>query len=88
MYVRRKGFDDPVLLKFAIGFIALWEVNLSPTMCYFYLRSFELTSGRLTHDMCKGLRNVEPDIFDVYLENNTRLAIWVEVFKLHWILRG
>ena len=89
-YVQKKGPDDPALCNFATGFIAHWEFGFSQIS----------RSGRDTYvwgplrmtkpfldGMWKSLRDMEMNVLAELLENDMRLAVWVDVFKVRHLLR-
>lgn len=87
--MRKKGFDDPVLLEFATGLIACWEVYFSDSMGRrTYILPPLYKSGYFVNGMFAYLGRLELDELVELSEDDARLVIWVVVFKLHHFLRG
>lgn len=80
-YVRRKGFNDPVILEFATGLIAHWEV------CPQILIDPSNVSSQFISGICGCLRNLEPVEVNRLSEDDSQFTIWAEVLKIHHILR-
>ncbi|KLO14315.1 hypothetical protein SCHPADRAFT_939614 [Schizopora paradoxa] len=90
-YVRRKGPDDPALGKFAAGLVVHWEFcfsqpsrDVKETYVWEPLR---ITKPFLD-GMWKSLRDMEIKLLAELLEDDTRLAVWVDVFKVRHLLRS
>lgn len=81
-YMRGKGFDDPVILEFATGLIEQWEILMRHVSI--------VTSaflGRFVSAMWECLQGLEPVEVNGLSDDDSRLTIWVEVFKLHYFVR-
>lgn len=79
--MRRKGFDDPVILEYVTGLIAHREVCPQISIGPSYV------SGRFVSGMCGCLQGLKSDKVNRLSEDDSQLTIWAEVFKLHHILR-
>lgn len=87
-YIRTNGFND-VLVKVAIAFVANCEVGASVEAqhdIYIFHQLHSVTD--FIWDIWNSLWFFEPDDLDEVSKDNSKLVLWIEVFKLHWILRS
>ncbi|KLO14318.1 hypothetical protein SCHPADRAFT_318363 [Schizopora paradoxa] len=90
-YVRRRGMDDLVLLKFAIGLVAYCEVYFTHTKESTKHTFIKPPSADLPYfilGMLGSLRDLDRKDVDELLSKESHLMIWAEVFKLHQIYRS
>ncbi|KLO05795.1 hypothetical protein SCHPADRAFT_712469 [Schizopora paradoxa] len=92
IYVRSNGFDDPALIKFAIGLISHWEVHFSQPETKKDSRNFVMRLFQLSLDFINGVilsfQFSEAREVDERLEYEARLARCVDVFQVHHFLRS
>ncbi len=90
--MKRKGYNDPVLLKLAIAFHTfLSEVMTSydsrrpavKIFVYVQLSSLDIFIDRVW----RSLRALEPDKSGELLEDGSQMAVWTEIFKIYCILQ-
>ncbi len=85
-YVKRKGYNDPVLLKLAVAYCtALADVVTSHSRHPSTL--FLLDTPGFVNKIWTSLRALEPDKADEFLEDDSQLAVWTEIFKMYCILQ-
>ncbi len=90
-YVKGKGYNNPLLLKLAIAFhTVLTEFTTSnsrdPAVCIYLTIQMEPLE-EFINGMWESLRALEPDKSDELLEDDSQLAAWTEIFKIHYILQ-
>lgn len=73
-YVRRKGFNDPVILELGTGLIANWEFRLEISIGPSYVTSHFVIG------MHRCLQGLEPDEVNRLSEDDSQLSVWAEVF--------
>ncbi len=86
--MKKKGFDDPLLLKLAIITNARYEVKSFDTLqseAAPYEHDFAWFVVHFSWTMWRSLHALEPDEADALSKDESRLAIWVEVFKFYCI---
>ncbi len=81
----KNGVKDLTLLKLAIAIRARCEFAPPNTELSAYNFYFALLVERFSSRMWTSLHSFEPDEVDTFLQDETQLAIWAEVFKLHYI---
>ncbi|KLO18461.1 hypothetical protein SCHPADRAFT_955046 [Schizopora paradoxa] len=78
-YLQRKGFDDLAIANFVSSFTTGCELRfIRPTIWVWISPPF-------IYGMMCSLRNAGTDELDELLECDSRLAVWVGIFKLHHI---
>lgn len=88
--MRRKGFNDPALLRFISGLIAHWEFYAPMRAVAAKQFSDEPSSWdaiQFIEGMWGALRDFDLGELDELSENDAHLAVWVKVFELRCILR-
>lgn len=87
-YVLDRGFNDPVLLKFAIALLAHYELlssHWAPSSSDppYEFRTLPWFVDGFTLGMWDSIHALDPDTSDDISADDSQLTIWIEVFKLH-----
>lgn len=85
-YVKRKGYNDPVLLKLAVAYCTFLADVVTSHSRRLSTR-FLLDTPRFVKKIWTSLRALKPDKADELLEDDSQLAVWTEIFKIHCILQ-
>jgi len=91
-YVKRKGYNDPLLLKLAIAFHILSEAVFlhstnSSVRSYVSVNLWSMMP--FVDGMWTSLRALEPDESDeLSAADDSQLAIWTEIFKTYRLLHS
>ncbi len=84
--MKRKGYNDPVLLKLAVAlctFLSDVVTSHSRHPATLYLNYIP----RFVDDIWRSLLALEFDKTDKLLEDDSQLAVWMEMFKIYFILQ-